>query len=101
MGEETRKQALAKLATFGRKIGYPDRWRDYSALEIGTAGWFENIREAVAFESRHDLSKVGKPVDRGEWLMSPPTVNLRPAITPSILMAPWPILPASVMPRAM
>ena len=75
MGEATRQQALRKLETFGRKIGYPDTWRDYSALDIKPAGWFENLRAAVAFLNARNLAKVGKPVDRGEWFMTPPTVN--------------------------
>jgi putative endopeptidase len=75
MGEDTRREALRKLATFGRKIGYPDKWRDYTALDVRSNGWFENARRAVAFENRWDLDKVGKPVDRGEWVMTPPTVN--------------------------
>jgi putative endopeptidase len=75
MGDATRQQAMKKLDTFGRKIGYPDAWRDYSGLAVEPTGWFENIRRAVAFETARDLAKVGKPVDRGEWLMTPPTVN--------------------------
>ena len=75
MGEDTRQQALKKLASFGRKIGYPQTWRDYSALDVQPRGWFENVQRAIAFENRRDLAKVGKPVDRGEWQMSPPTVN--------------------------
>ena len=75
MGEETRREALRKLDTFGRKIGYPQSWRDYGSLDVRPTGWFENARRAVAFENRRDLDKVGKPVDRGEWVMTPPTVN--------------------------
>ena len=75
MGPETRKQAMAKLATFDRKIGYPDRWRDYSALDIQRGGGFANVRRARAFEERRNLAKVGKPVDRTEWFMTVPTVN--------------------------
>ena len=75
MGEATRAEALRKLASFGRKIGYPDTWRDYSALDIRPSGWYENYRNAVAFDVKRDLAKIGKPVDRGTWNMTPPTVN--------------------------
>ena len=75
MGEATRAEALRKLATFGRKVGYPDRWRDYSALDVQPTGWYESLRRAAAFQTKRDLAKIGKPVDRGEWGMTPPTVN--------------------------
>jgi putative endopeptidase len=57
------------------KIGYPDKWRDYSALEITPGSYAENVMRAEAFEARYRLSKLGKPVDRAEWHMTPPTVN--------------------------
>lgn len=75
MGPETKKAALRKLAAFGVKIGYPDRWRDYSSLQISRASYFENVVAARAFESRRNLAKLGKEIDRTEWGMSPPTVN--------------------------
>jgi predicted metalloendopeptidase len=75
MGPETQKQAMAKLGTFERKIGYPTKWRDYSALDIQRGSGFQNVRRAYAFEERRDLTKVGKPVDRTEWFMTVPTVN--------------------------
>lgn len=75
MGEDTRREALRKLGTFGRKIGYPSEWEDYTSYEVTPQGWFENVRRGIAYENRKDLAKVGKPVDRGEWLMTPPTVN--------------------------
>jgi putative endopeptidase len=75
MGDETKKQAQAKLATVMTKIGYPDKWRDYSALEIRPDSYARNVMRAEAFESRYRLSKLGKSVDRGEWHMTPPTVN--------------------------
>jgi putative endopeptidase len=75
MGEATRKQALAKLGAVVNKIGYPDKWRDYSALEIDPGTFLLNVVRANAFEFRRDLGKVGKPVDRTEWGMTPPTVN--------------------------
>ncbi len=75
MGEETKKQALEKLHKMKNKIGYPDKWRDYSGLEIRAGEYFGNVSRAVVFESRRQLAKIGKPIDRGEWQMSPPTVN--------------------------
>lgn len=75
MGPETKKQALEKLQAFTVKIGYPDKWRDYSKLKIETASYFGNLRRAQEFEEARDLSKIGRPVDRGEWGMTPPTVN--------------------------
>ena len=75
MGPETKKQALAKLSTVMPKIGYPDKWRDYSALEIGTDSYVQNMLRSDAFEMRYRINKLGKPVDRGEWGMTPPTVN--------------------------
>jgi endothelin-converting enzyme/putative endopeptidase len=75
MSASTKKQALAKLATMRNKIGYPDKWRDYTALEIKPGDFLGNITRATVFESRRILAKVGKPVDRGEWGMTPPTVN--------------------------
>jgi putative endopeptidase len=75
MGPETRKQALAKLATITPKIGYPSKWRDYSALQITGDSYAQNVLRAEAFEARYRLSKLGKPVDRTEWHMTPPTVN--------------------------
>jgi len=75
MDETTRQAALHKLASFGVKIGYPDEWRDYSALEIDRASFFENLKRATLFEKRRLLNKIDKPIDRNEWLMTPPTVN--------------------------
>jgi len=75
MSEATRQQALIKLAAITNKIGYPDKWRDYSALDIARGPYVENVLRAATFEFHRDLNKVGKPVDRTEWGMSPPTVN--------------------------
>ena len=75
MGEETKKQALEKLHTIVNKIGYPDKWRDYSKLQIVRGDEIGNVTRAREFEFHHDLGKIGKPVDRGEWGMTPPTVN--------------------------
>ena len=75
MGEETKKQALVKLGSIGNKIGYPDKWRDYSALYVDRGSHALNAFRADEFEFKRQLAKVGKPVDRTEWGMSPPTVN--------------------------
>ena len=75
MSEATRQQALVKLHAINNKIGYPDKWRDYSALDIKRGPYVENVFRAATFEVHRDLNKVGKPVDRNEWGMSPPTVN--------------------------
>ncbi|HLM56197.1 MAG TPA: M13 family metallopeptidase [Pyrinomonadaceae bacterium] len=75
MSDETRKQALAKLNAFQQKIGYPDKWIDYTPLEQGRDSYAQNVLRAASFEVRRDLNKINKPVDRGEWGMSPPTVN--------------------------
>jgi putative endopeptidase len=75
MGPDTRRRALDKLAKFTPKIGYPVRWRDYSTLSIDPADLMANVRAAHAFEFHRQLNKIGKPVDRDEWLMTPQTVN--------------------------
>ncbi|WP_416383093.1 M13 family metallopeptidase [Nocardia cyriacigeorgica] len=75
MGPDTRKAALAKLEKFTPKIGYPDRWRDYSTLEIAADDLVGNYRRGYAFEVDRDLNKLGGPVDRDEWHMTPQTVN--------------------------
>jgi putative endopeptidase len=75
MGPQTRQRALEKLSAFRSKIGYPDRWRDYSALEIRPGDLVGNLRRAAAFEHDRQLAKVGQPIDRDEWLMTPQTVN--------------------------
>jgi len=75
MGPETKAQALRKLAAFGVKVGYPDKWRDYSKLEITRSSYAENMLRARRFESARNLEKLGKPIDRTEWGMTPPTVN--------------------------
>src|SRR5271168_587885 len=75
MGPETKKEALAKLEAFTVKIGYPDQWRDYSRLEINRGSYASNLRRSVEFEYARQLAKIGKPVDRTEWGMTPPTVN--------------------------
>ncbi|HEY5723420.1 MAG TPA: M13-type metalloendopeptidase [Allosphingosinicella sp.] len=75
MTPETKVKARAKLAAFTPKIGYPDKWRDYSALEIRPGDALGNALRAGQFEYRRNLAKLGKPIDRGEWAMSPQTVN--------------------------
>jgi predicted metalloendopeptidase len=75
MGPETRAKALEKLSKFTTKIGYPDRWRDYSALTLERGPFLVNRGRAAAFEIARQLGRVGQPVDRGEWRMTPPTVN--------------------------
>ena len=75
MGAATRKAALAKLDAFMPKIGYPDKWRDYSELALDRASYVVNSMKATRFEWNRDVAKIGKPVDRTEWQMSPPTVN--------------------------
>lgn len=75
MSDETKKKALVKLNTFMKKIGYPDKWKDYSKLQIVGNDYVKNIIAASAFEYDYNLSKLGRPVDRTEWGMTPPTVN--------------------------
>ncbi len=75
MGEDTRRRALDKLGKFMPKIGHPVRWRDYSGLAIDPADLMGNVRAAHAFELRRQLNKIGKPVDRDEWWMTPQTVD--------------------------
>jgi predicted metalloendopeptidase len=75
MSEETRKRALEKLHAIANKIGYPETWRDYSALTIRAGDAIGNSFRANTFEFRRQMAKIGKPVDKKEWYMTPPTVN--------------------------
>jgi putative endopeptidase len=75
MQPATKEQAKIKLHAIEDKIGYPDKWRDYSSVTITRASYLNNVREATVFEFHRQLGKIGKPVDRGEWTMTPPTVN--------------------------
>ncbi|MDR0420316.1 MAG: M13 family metallopeptidase [Prevotellaceae bacterium] len=75
MSDSTKIKALEKLKTFYVKIGYPDKWRDYSDLNIKKDSYFENIKRANRFENDYMFDKAGKPVDRDEWGMTPQTVN--------------------------
>ena len=75
MDEPTRAEALKKLGTFEPRVGYPAKWRDYSALTIEKGKHFENVVNARTFEWKRQVARLGKPVDRGEWGMNPQTVN--------------------------
>jgi putative endopeptidase len=76
MGEETKKAARTKLDAFAVKMGYPDKWRDFSRLSLDHGGaYVDNLIRASVFNFDHDIGKLAKPVDRDEWLMSAPTVN--------------------------
>ena len=75
MGERTRTRALDKLAKFTPKIGYPVKWRDYSSLVIDATDLIGNVRRAAEFEFHRELGKIGKPIDRDEWFMTPQTIN--------------------------
>ena len=75
MGPETKKEAQAKLATFMPKIGYPVRWRDYSSLVVERDDVVGNVMRAKSFEYRRNLAKLGRPIDRDEWGMTPQTIN--------------------------
>jgi putative endopeptidase len=72
---ETKVKARAKLAAFTPKIGYPSKWRDYSALKVERGDLWGNVMRATEFEYQRQLGKIGKPVDRSEWFMTPQTVN--------------------------
>lgn len=75
MSPETKKAATEKLDVMGIKVGYPDKWRDYSGLELKEQPYVLNVLAAVEFNSRWELGRIGKPVDPAEWNMTPPTVN--------------------------
>lgn len=75
MTPATREKALDKLAKFTPKIGYPDVWRDYSALQIVPDDLIANVRASTEFEFQRELGKIGKPIDRNEWFMTPQTIN--------------------------
>ena len=75
MTQATKEQALAKLHAVANKIGYPDRWRDYGGLKIARDDYFGDVVRAQEFEVKRNFHKLGKPVDKSEWTMTPPTVN--------------------------
>ena len=105
MSPATKQQALEKLHTLANKIGYPDKWRDYSALTIARDDYMGNVLRARAFEFNRQIAKIGKPVDRGEWDMTPPTVNAyyNPQINdinfPAGILQPPLLIPARTTPR--
>ena len=104
MDEAAKKASLYKLHKINNKVAYPEKWRDYSTLAVGRDSLLANVRAAAAFETARDLARIGKPVDRGEWRMTPPTVNayysasLNEMVFPAGIMqlpffspeAPWP-----------
>jgi putative endopeptidase len=75
MDDAAKKASLYKLHKIDNKVAYPEKWRDYTKLAIGRDSLLENVLNAARFETARDLAKIGKPVDRGEWRMTPPTVN--------------------------
>ncbi len=75
MSAPTKQQALAKLQTMVNKVGYPDKWKNYSSVAINTDDFLANATHAAEFEERRNLDKIGRPVDRSEWFMTPPTVD--------------------------
>ena len=75
MDQAAKKASLYKLHKIDNKVAYPEKWRDYTKLAIGRESLLENVLNAARFETARDLAKIGKPVDRGEWRMTPPTVN--------------------------
>ncbi len=75
MGDATKKKAMEKLAAFNTKIGYPDKWRDWSGLTTSRDSLYGNVAAAAAFNYRWELDKIGKPVDKDEWGMTPQTIN--------------------------
>ncbi|GDZ02804.1 peptidase M13 [Bifidobacteriaceae bacterium MCC01992] len=93
LGEETKQKALEKLSKFVPKIGYTNHWRDYSALDVHeNAGFAENMRAANLYETGYQLAKVGKSVDKDEWLMNPQTVNAYYEPTMNVIVFPAAIL---------
>ena len=75
MSEDTKKQAEEKLADFRQKIGYPDKWRDYSSVHVARTDFVADLRSVDQYDLNYELNKIGKPVDEKEWGMTPPTVN--------------------------
>jgi putative endopeptidase len=75
MSPATKQKALEKLSTFNPKVGYPDKWKDYSNVEISPSSLFENVVAGLKFGTNDDRAQMGKPVDRGRWGMTPPTSN--------------------------
>ena len=75
MSDSTKAKAVDKLNAMVKKIGYPDKWKDYSSIHINRSSVIDNIRQADIWKYHYDINKLGKPVDRAEWFMTPPTVN--------------------------
>jgi putative endopeptidase len=75
MSDSTKAKALDKLAAMVKKIGYPDKWKDYSAIDISRSSLIGNLFKIWVWQYHYDIGKLGKPVDRSEWYMTPPTVN--------------------------
>ncbi len=75
MTPATKKQALTKLSTFNPKVGYPDKWKDYSSVSVKRGSYMDNVLAGLRFATRDDRTQIGKPVDRGRWGMTPPTSN--------------------------
>ncbi len=75
MGEQTKQKALAKLATFNPKLGYPDRWKDYAGVVVGRGSFWDNVEAASRWNVAEARATIGRPVDRGRWEMTPPTSN--------------------------
>ena len=75
MTDETKAKALHKLECFNVKVGYPDKWKDYSKMEVTPDSYFQNYHNAIRFETDIEMAKIGKPVDKEEWFMTPQTVN--------------------------
>ena len=75
MSDETKAKALNKLDSVNVKVGYPDKWKDYSNLDITKDSYFQNFHNTISFENAREMAKIGKPVDKDEWFMTPQTVN--------------------------
>ena len=75
MSKETKEKALSKLSCINVKVGYPNKWKDYTKYEVTPESYFKNIHNAIRFETDVEMAKIGKPVDKEEWFMTPQTVN--------------------------
>jgi putative endopeptidase len=92
MGPETKQKALEKLAKFNVKIGYPDKWRDYSALQVKDGDLYGNVERAAAFDWNYRVARMNGPVDRAEWEMTPATINAYYSSTKNEIVFPAAIL---------
>jgi putative endopeptidase len=92
MGPETKAKALEKLAKFTVKIGYPDTWRDYAALQLRDEDLYGNVKRAIGFDWDYRAERIDRPVDRGEWGMTPPTINAYYSSTKNEIVFPAAIL---------